>query len=624
MRGFAACLVVVIGCATADHTPDGAADAPLSPDAFRPPDAPLPDAMVPVDALPVGPGFFLDDDAAHFTGAIDGAVVSEWGGVEPMAFYTGGLLARASDDGTIVSGGGAAWIDFQAMTLTTAATVYGGLDLSWGAVAPPGLGLTGPDGWTVGIEGQIYLTAGTWTFHLLVDDHGFIELAQPGAASYSRVASGDNGVDVDGAFAVTSSGWHPIRILVSKTSGNGRMRVEATPPGGSRGPIPKSALRARADAVQGLYLIAYDDSHMLGSHQVTIDGNSPANYDWGITRPGDLGLTGSDTFTTRWVGQLRVDTAGSYIYRFVSDDGQRLWIDGVKVLDDWDETSHDNTTASLNLDAGWHDIVIDHMEIDTSARATLTIASGPEGSGAGLPVSKLRPVVPRAARLESGFDRTDRAVADLGSAESSAVLDAPPGAKVTGLVVSYTFDHQYHGDVELRLIGPDGSNVLLRDNIGGSASGSVSERVTVTALDGANVAGTWTLRMSDTASLHTGTLRDFQLTVFHRSGEPPIMQTASYESEVKDLGPGIRKYDAFTWGSRVAAGSTIRLRVRSGDDAQAVTAAEWSVPLVNPSGGSPPVLPKRYFQYRIEFTSDGDGAPSVDWVRLDYTTDDAQ
>ncbi|HTM18881.1 MAG TPA: proprotein convertase P-domain-containing protein, partial [Kofleriaceae bacterium] len=166
------------------------------------------------------------------------------------------------------------------------------------------------------------------------------------------------------------------------------------------------------------------------------------------------------------------------------------------------------------------------------------------------------------------------------------------------------------------------SQVVLRDyNESPTGTGARTERMHVTGLDDVNAAGTWTLRVVDQVGSDSGTLQDFELTVHTDvGGQPPIPTSASYDSQVLDLGGGVSAWTSMSWGARAMAGSTIQLRTRAAADADALAAAAWSTPMVDPGGTVPPIPAARFFQYRIELTSDGDAAPSVDWVRLDYAT----
>lgn len=585
------------------------------PDAFVMADARLP------DGAPAGPGFFVDDTGADWNGpeaSFSFTAVASYGAIEPVAYYAGGLLVRASDDGTFTNPTAATWNDVAAMTFTDTRAVMHGVRAGWGSGVPTGVGLGDGDNLTITLEGEIYLSSGAWTFYAAVDDHLFMDIAQPVSTIYTRVISASVGAEESAVFNATSDGWYPVRIAMSEIGGGASLSLQYSGPGvPTRADITRHRLRFRADAIAGMTLSAFDDSRMLGDRALTIDATSPANVDWLDGNPLDLALTGSDTFATRWAGQLRIDEPGDYTFRYITDDGQRLWVDGVRVLDDWDDTSHDNSATPISLEPGWHDLTIDHTESTGAARAVLTMASN-GGAAEPLQPSNLRPVVNRRERYDTGVDRTDRSIPDNGTTTASIAIDAPAGAKVRGLEVSYSFTHTYHGDLELRLRAPDGSVTVLRDSVGGNANGAVTERLHVTALDDASAAGTWQLEARDTTSLDTGTLSDFQLTVHHRAGEDSVPRTASYISNVKDLGPAMTGYEMLSWGERLAPGASVSLRVRSGGSPSEVTGAPWSTPLVDANGSEVPEIPRRYFQYRIDFESDGDGAPAVDWVRLDY------
>jgi YVTN family beta-propeller protein len=68
------------------------------------------------------------------------------------------------------------------------------------------------------------------------------------------------------------------------------------------------------------------------------------NFDWGANSPG-TGI-GQDNFSVRWTGEVKTSTAGGYRFRTVSDDGVRLWVNGVLVINNW--TLHGATTNSSN------------------------------------------------------------------------------------------------------------------------------------------------------------------------------------------------------------------------------------------------------------------------------------
>ena len=333
-------------------------------------------------------------------------------------------------------------------------------------------------------------------------------------------------------------------------------------------------------------------------------------------------MTASDDFSVRWSGQFRIDVAGTFTFRYVTDDGQRLWIDGQRVLDAWDDTTHDQTSAPITLTAGWHDVVLDQTERAGGALAVLSVASGPELVNQTFPLDRLRPVEGRGQRWEGGVDRTDRAIPDVSSApDSTVVLTAPTGATVGGIDVSYSFTHTYWNDLEIRLIAPNGATTLLRDNTGGTTSGVELQRLFTTALDGAPVAGTWSLRATDTVASDSGTLLDFQVTPHYAGGEAPIAGTSAYDSVVKDLGEVVA-ITRIAWVERLAVGSDIAVRMRTCATEAACATEAWSAPITDPTGGVPAVQARRFAQYRVEITTNGLQGAQLDELTVSYTTAD--
>jgi subtilisin-like proprotein convertase family protein len=119
---------------------------------------------------------------------------------------------------------------------------------------------------------------------------------------------------------------------------------------------------------------------------------------------------------------------------------------------------------------------------------------------------------------------------------------------ITDINVRVRLNHTFDGDLELRLIAPDGTTVLLSDNRGGggdnfgtgandcsgthtvfddSAASAISGGVApfagsfrpeqpLSALNGKNSDGTWKLRVTDTANLDVGTVGCVELEITRR------------------------------------------------------------------------------------------------------------
>ena len=56
--------------------------------------------------------------------------------------------------------------------------------------------------------------------------------------------------------------------------------------------------------------------------------------------------------SVRWSGRIRVPTTGTYTFTSASDDGQRLWVAGRQLVDDWNGHGVQDKSGSIDLEAG--------------------------------------------------------------------------------------------------------------------------------------------------------------------------------------------------------------------------------------------------------------------------------
>ncbi len=64
----------------------------------------------------------------------------------------------------------------------------------------------------------------------------------------------------------------------------------------------------------------------------------------------------------RWDGYLKVPKTGEYSFFLTSDDGSRLWIDDVLLIDNWGEHAADTKAASATLAGGYHRIRVEYFD----------------------------------------------------------------------------------------------------------------------------------------------------------------------------------------------------------------------------------------------------------------------
>jgi hypothetical protein len=72
---------------------------------------------------------------------------------------------------------------------------------------------------------------------------------------------------------------------------------------------------------------------------------------------------GADNVASRWTGWLKVTTTGDYQFRSTSDDGTKIWVDGVeRVSNDYWQGMTTRGSATLTLAPGYHKIVMGFYE----------------------------------------------------------------------------------------------------------------------------------------------------------------------------------------------------------------------------------------------------------------------
>src|SRR5205085_2110988 len=71
----------------------------------------------------------------------------------------------------------------------------------------------------------------------------------------------------------------------------------------------------------------------------------------------------TNQLSVRWVGQVLTTVAGSYVFSTRCDDGQRLWVNGTLVIDDWN-THGATTKSSTNALAAnmRYDVVMEYFQ----------------------------------------------------------------------------------------------------------------------------------------------------------------------------------------------------------------------------------------------------------------------
>jgi len=112
----------------------------------------------------------------------------------------------------------------------------------------------------------------------------------------------------------------------------------------------------------------FNNTNFGGSAALCRDDSS-INFNWGSGGPG--GGLPSNSFSVRWT-RTQTFAAGTYTFVLGSDDGGRLYIDGVRVIDAWIDRAYTTNSVTRTLTAGVHVIRMEFYENAGNARATLS------------------------------------------------------------------------------------------------------------------------------------------------------------------------------------------------------------------------------------------------------------
>jgi cytochrome c peroxidase len=100
----------------------------------------------------------------------------------------------------------------------------------------------------------------------------------------------------------------------------------------------------------GAGLTAHYFTNLLLDGNPALQRTEAVNFDWVATSPG-TGV-GADNFSVRWLGQVEAPSTGAYQFQTISDDGVRLWLNGVLTVDNWtDHSTTTNTGGNISLTA---------------------------------------------------------------------------------------------------------------------------------------------------------------------------------------------------------------------------------------------------------------------------------
>jgi glucose/arabinose dehydrogenase len=194
--------------------------------------------------------------------------------------------------------------------------------------------------------------------------------------------------------------------FVSWSDGGARAHTVSTPAANT---TYTATYRSAGSAGSGTGLSAtyFNNADLTGAIVSRVDPT--VNFFWGSGSPASS--IGADTFSARWTGEVEAPFSGTYRFYTVSDDGVRLWVNGVQLVNHWNDHSSFEDTGTISLTAGQrYSIRMEFYENGGAATARL-LWSHTSIAKAVVPANRLYPVVSGPTTIRVNFQPAGSPVA---------------------------------------------------------------------------------------------------------------------------------------------------------------------------------------------------------------------
>ena len=202
-----------------------------------------------------------------------------------------------------------------------------------------------------------------------------------GGGNYRFFATMDDGMRVwiDDQLVIdnwTDSQQHTVVVDRFLNGGDHSFRVEYFEAGGVA--VAKFSWQQIGSGTPGVFNgwrgEYFNNMNLTGAPATTRD-DAAINFDWGNGSPAPG--VGNDRFSVRWTRTLTFNP-GTYRFDLFTDDGARLWVNNVLVIDQWRDQSDGRFSANVAL-SGPTTIRLEYYE--NVGRAAVSLTWSPPGGG---------------------------------------------------------------------------------------------------------------------------------------------------------------------------------------------------------------------------------------------------
>ena len=232
------------------------------------------------------------------------------------------------------------------------------IDFNWGTGSPDN-GIPS-DNFSVRWTKSVQFAAGAYTFTTTTDDG--VRLIIDGVNVIDKWVIG--GQAANSATRTLTGGAHQIVMEYFKSGGSASAALTYAPASEPPPPPPIGAFTAEYFA----------NPDLAGTPALTRT-DAAIDFDWDAGSPGP-GIP-TNNFSVRWTASVQL-AAGGYTFTTTTDDGVRLYVDGVLVIDEWVFQSPTTHSATRALTEGTHQVVTEYFEAGGGAVARFSLAASAE------------------------------------------------------------------------------------------------------------------------------------------------------------------------------------------------------------------------------------------------------
>ncbi|MBD2280751.1 PA14 domain-containing protein [Aphanizomenon flos-aquae] len=242
------------------------------------------------------------------------------------------------------------------------------LDYGSPAVNSPAVGVVNADNFSVRWTGLLAPTVtGQYTFYTKADDGVRLWVNEKLIIdNWTDHPATEN----NGSISLEQGKLYDIKLEYYEGGGGATIQLLWQPPNGSKQIIPSNNLLTPIEYApsfennpnfgpNGLLAEYYNSTNFTGTPVSRIESQVNLRLDNGSPYPG----VNTNNVSVRWTGKLAPTVGGKYTFYTNSDDGVRMWVNGVQIINNWTDHAPTENSGSIDLEQGKvYDIKLEYYQ----------------------------------------------------------------------------------------------------------------------------------------------------------------------------------------------------------------------------------------------------------------------